>query len=150
MDGGADPDDRHDFPGGFAGDAHSAFTQNGRTATEEDVFAWTSSLLSLRAAHPTLKTGLEQNLVADSDVFAFVRSSDQAGCSADHKKERYLVVANKAQQSKLVVIPEGETALEGCTEFRALMPTDAAAPLTREGKLQIEEPAESMTLYEAR
>jgi glycosidase len=150
MDGGPDPDDRHDFPGGFAGDTHSAFTQTGRTATEEDVFAWTSSLLSLRAAHPALKTGLEQNLVADSDVFAFVRSSDEAGCSSDHKKERYLVIANKAQQSKLVVIAESETALEGCTEFRALMPGKAAAPLFSEGKLQIEEPAQSMTLYEVR
>ena len=150
MPGGADPDDRRDFPGGFAGDTHSAFTQNGRSADEESVFAWTSGLLSLRAAHPALETGLEQNLVADSDVFAFVRSSDEAGCSADHKKERYLVVANKAQQSKLVAIPVSETALDGCTEIRALMPAKAPAPLLSEGKLQIEEPAESMTLYEMR
>ena len=89
-------------------------------------------------------------VVADSDVFAFVRSSEEAGCSSDHKKERYLVIANKAQQSKLVVIPESETALEGCTEFRTLMPAEAADPLIREGKLQIEEPAQSMTLYEVR
>ena len=116
---------------------------------QKNVFAWTSSRLSLRAAHPALKTGLEQNLVADSDVFAFVRSSEEAGCSSDHKKERYLVIANKAQQSKLVVIPESETALEGCTEF-PLMPAEAADPLIREGKLQIEEPAQSMTLYEVR
>jgi len=60
------------------------------------------------------------------------------------------VIANKAQQSKLVVIPESETALEGCTEFRTLMPAEAADPLIREGKLQIEEPAQSMTLYEVR
>jgi glycosidase len=150
MPGGADPDDRHDYPGGFAGDIHTGFTRNGRTATEEDIFAWTSSLLTLRAAHAALKTGLEQNLVADTDVFAFVRSSEEAGCSADHKKERYLVVANKSQESKFVEISENETALEGCTDFRALMPSRATAPLFSGGKLKIEEPAESMTLYEVR
>ena len=32
MPGGEDPDNRHDFPGGFAGDAHNAFTKAGRTA----------------------------------------------------------------------------------------------------------------------
>jgi len=35
MDGGEDPGNRHDFPGGFAGDAHNAFTKAGRTATEK-------------------------------------------------------------------------------------------------------------------
>jgi len=30
------------------------------------------------------------------------------------------------------------------------MPAEAADPLIREGKLQIEEPAQSMTLYEVR
>jgi len=62
MDGGEDPGNRHDFPGGFAGDAHNAFTKAGRTATEEDVFAWTSGLLKLRASYPALQTGIEQNL----------------------------------------------------------------------------------------
>jgi glycosidase len=39
MTGGEDPDNRHDFPGGFAGDAHNAFSGAGRTAAEDSVFA---------------------------------------------------------------------------------------------------------------
>ena len=68
MEGGKDPDNRRDFPGGFPGDAHSAFTRHGRTATEQSIFAWTSGMLALRASHPALETGLEQDLFADDDV----------------------------------------------------------------------------------
>jgi glycosidase len=50
MTGGEDPENRHDFPGGFPGDSHDAFSQTGRTATEQDLFAWISGMLALRAS----------------------------------------------------------------------------------------------------
>ena len=147
MPGGADPDDRHDFPGGFAGDAHSAFTQAGRNANEQEVFAWTSGLLSLRSAHPALKTGLEQNLFSDEDGFAFVRGVSGSGCSQSSSEDKLLIVVNKAQQTKPIDIPLEETALAGCTQFHAESPTSEQAPVIREGKLHLEEPAESMTVF---
>jgi glycosidase len=150
MPGGEDPDNRHDFPGGFAGDAHSAFTKAGRTATEEEVFSWTSGLLALRAAHPALQTGIEQNLFADADVFAFVRATDAAGCTPDHSTERLLIVVNKAAQSKPAELPLEDTALAGCTEFHATAVATGSAPLVSGGNLHVEEPAESMTVYEVR
>jgi glycosidase len=150
MPGGEDPDDRHDFPGGFAGDTHSAFTKAGRTAGEEDVFAWTSGLLALRTAHPALETGLEQNLFADENIFAFVRSPDGSGCSADHAKERFLIVVNKGPRSRLVELSAGETALAGCVEFHAMAPAEGRLPVVSGEKLDIEEPAESMTVYEVK
>jgi glycosidase len=113
MTGGEDPDNRHDFPGGFQGDAHNAFTKAGRTATEEEIFSWTSGLLKLRATYPALQTGIEQNLFADEDVFAFVRSPDEAGCAPDHSIGRLLIVVNKAERSKVVDLPVEETALTG-------------------------------------
>jgi neopullulanase len=150
MPGGRDPDDRHDFPGGFKGDAHDAFTKAGRTATEEDVFAWTAGLLALRAKHPALQTGMEQDLIADENVFAFVRSPDGGGCSADHSKEHFLVVVNKAQRSVPVTLPMDETALAGCVGFVSLPPAAGTQPVVGDGKLRIEEPAESLTVYEVR
>ena len=150
MAGGEDPDNRHDFPGGFQGDAHNAFTKAGRTATEEEVFNWTSGLLALRSAHRALQTGIEQNLFADADVFAFVRATDAAGCTADHSTERLLIVVNKAVQSKPADLPLEDTALAGCTEFHATAAASGAAPVVSGGKLHVEEPAESMTVYEVR
>jgi hypothetical protein len=38
-------------------------------------------MLALRASHAALKTGVEQDLFADDDGFAFVRSLDMNGCS---------------------------------------------------------------------
>jgi glycosidase len=150
MTGGADPDDRHDFPGGFAGNAHSAFTPASRTATEQEVFAWTSSLLALRSSHPALKTGLEQNLFSDENGFAFVRAVKDSGCSQNSNEDKLLIVINKAKQSKPIDLPLEETALAGCTQFHAASPASEVTPVIREGKLHIEEPAESMTVFTAR
>ncbi|MGA2537768.1 MAG: alpha-amylase family glycosyl hydrolase [Terracidiphilus sp.] len=150
MEGGKDPDNRRDFPGGFAGDAHNAFTKAGRTAVEQEVFAWTSNLLALRAGRAPLQTGIEQNLFANGDVFAFVRAPSAAGCAADHATERFLIVANKAKQSRQIQLNTEETALADCTEFRALQPTAGLGSAAGAAKLQIEEPAESITVFEVR
>jgi glycosidase len=148
MQGGADPDNRRDFPGGFPGDARSAFIQSSRTAQEEEVFAWTSGLLKLRATHPALQTGIEQNLFADENLFAFVRSPDEAGCAPDHTTDRLLIVVNKAVTSKVIELPMEETALAGCAEFQASEPTNGIAPAISGGKLRIEEPAQSITVVD--
>lgn len=147
MSGGKDPDNRHDFPGGFAGDTHNAFTKAGRTATEQQVFAWTSGLLALRAKQSTLQTGLEQNLFADEDVFAFVRMPVVAGCSADHSTERFLIVANKGRQSRKIQLNTEGTALARCTEFRAVQATAGMASVAGAAKVEIEEPADSITVF---
>ncbi len=147
MPGGRDPDDRRDFPGGFASDSQNAFTQAGRTAAQQDIFAWNSGLLALRASHPALETGLEQNLYAGSDVFAFVRSPGSAGCGPDHAAERMLIVVNKAQHKESIDLPMEGTALAGCRDFNAVVPAKAEEPVAGEGKLHIEEDAESITIF---
>ena len=147
MPGGKDPDDRRDFPGGFDGDAHSAFTPEGRTPAQQDIFAWSSGLLALRAAHPALETGLEQDLLANNDVFAFVRAQDSAGCGPDHASERMLIVVNKGQHQESIDVPTEGTALAGCREFRAMDPAHGDVPVAGGGKLHIEEEAESITIF---
>jgi glycosidase len=148
MLGGDDPDNRHDFPGGFAGDAHNAFTRASRTPNEQDVFAWTAGLLALRSAHPELQTGIEQNLFADADIFAFVRATADTGCSPDHSSIRLLIVVNKAPHTSNVDLPVAESALQDCVQFSVKSPTTGAVPVLSNGKLHIEEQAESMTVYQ--
>jgi glycosidase len=152
MVGGADPDNRHDFPGGFSGDAHNALTQAGRAAAEQDVFAWTSGLLTLRLQHPSLQTGIEQNLFSDEDAFVFLRTPQDAGCShedaADPARTRFLVVVNKGKTSKQLDLAMEDTALAGCTRFHPALPAAGGTPTVHDGKLSIEEPAESMTVFE--
>jgi len=150
MKGGPDPDNRHDFPGGFAGDTHNAFTKAGRTDTEEKIFSWTSGLVALRTSHPELQSGIEQNLFADEDAFAFVRTPDPQGCSPDHTKEQLLIVANKSARDKVVEFPIEDTTLAGCTSFRLASPTAGNVPSLTGRTLRMDEPAESITVYEVR
>ena len=48
MEGGDDPDNRRDFPGGFTSSSHDAFTAAGRTQGEQEMFAWAAGLFHLR------------------------------------------------------------------------------------------------------
>jgi glycosidase len=150
MAGGEDPDNRHDFPGGFTGDVHNAFSASGRTPVEQEVFAWTAGMLALRRAHAVLQQGIEQNLAATDDVFAFVRAPGEQGCSPDHSQERVLVVANKASQARSIELRMDDTALSGCTEFEPMEPPSGAALKLDGATLHIDEAAESMTLYRVR
>ena len=154
MTGSADPDNRHDFPGGFSGDAHNAFMQSGRTAQEQDIFEWTSGMLTLRASHTVLQTGIEQNLFADDDSFAFVRTLDASGCSGSSKPAtadaRVLIVVNRANKPKSIDLPMDGTTLAGCTQFTAEAPATGTTPTASGSKLHIEEAPESMTVYEVR
>lgn len=150
MAGGADPDNRQDFPGGFPGDAHNAFTAAGRTAAQQELFRWTSGLLAYRAAHGELQTGIEQNLFADADAFAFVRAEDATGCARQGSAERLLIVVNKAAESRVVTLPEKGTALAGCAHFHAASAADGPIPQVENGNVRITEPAKSMTVYAVR
>jgi glycosidase len=152
MPGDKDPDNRHDFPGGFATDSRSAFTKAGRIATEEEVFAWTSGLLALRAKYPAAQTGAEQNILASGDIFAFARTPENTGCSSDHTadlaKARLLMVVNKSQHNRTFELPVEETILDGCAQFLPLEPATGTAPVLSNGKLHFQVTAESMTVYE--
>lgn len=76
LAGGDDPDDRRDFPGGFPGDQHNAFTREGRTTTEQDVFSHVQMLLRLRREHPALRTGAQKHVAVGDKYYAFTREAD--------------------------------------------------------------------------
>ena len=74
MPGGPDPDNRRDFPGGFAGDARNAFTKEGRTAVENEVFEHLKLLIKLRADFPALRRGTLLQLYDEEQQTAYVRA----------------------------------------------------------------------------
>jgi neopullulanase len=124
MQGGEDPDNRRNFPGGFrdAKDAkENAFVSAGRTPLEQETFAWASTLFIFRKQHMVLQTGEQQNIFADDSAFAFIRTPDASrGCSGDDqdaKAERFLIVINKSAQPRQLSINTQETAAEGCLRF---------------------------------
>jgi glycosidase len=77
MPGGPDPDNRRDFPGGFPGDAKNAFSQNGRTAQENEVFDHLAKLGDIRKQLEPLRRGRSLDLVDEEQQFAFARLTDK-------------------------------------------------------------------------
>jgi glycosidase len=78
MRGGADPDNRRDFPGGFAGDPQNAFLAASRTSEQQDVFAHLQRLTRLRAARPELRRGAVRNLLVGEQQWAYARVLGEA------------------------------------------------------------------------
>ena len=73
MRGGHDPDNRRDFPGGWAEDKHSAFTKEGRTVEEQKMFEWTRDWINLRRKNPALKIGKTIDRFYDNEVCVMQR-----------------------------------------------------------------------------
>ena len=78
MPGGADPDNRRDFPGGFPGDARNAFTAGGRTAEENDVWNHLAKLGALRKELEPLRRGRSLDLLDEEQQYAYARLTDKA------------------------------------------------------------------------
>jgi glycosidase len=85
MPGGGDPENRRDFPGGFPGDAHDAFTPNGRTADEQAVFAHVQKLLRLRASRADLRTARMEHLLVSEQQYVFRRGRTVVALNNDTK-----------------------------------------------------------------
>jgi neopullulanase len=74
MTGGHDPDNRKDFPGGWAEDKTNKFTKDGMTADEQEMFEWTRDWIKLRKDNLAFRRGKTTDLYYDNDVYVFERS----------------------------------------------------------------------------
>ena len=109
MEGKEDPDNRRFFPA-------RAFTNEGRTLKEQEMFDWTRSWIRLRREQAALRNGRTIDLFYDDDAYVFARRQDN---------ETVIVAFNRLNQEKRVTIPAGAIGLmkDGVT----LMPLIGAA-----------------------
>lgn len=64
---------RKDFPGGFPGDDHNAFTAEGRTPEENDMFTWLSRLLHWRQGNDVITNGSQTQFIPYNGVYVIAR-----------------------------------------------------------------------------
>ncbi len=64
---------RKDFPGGFAGDTHNAFTAEGRTRAENAMFTWLSKLLHWRQGNDVIVKGKQTQFIPYNGVYVVAR-----------------------------------------------------------------------------
>ena len=64
---------RKDFPGGFPGDTHNAFTADGRTRAENAMFTWLSRLLHWRQGNDVVVKGTQKQFIPYNGVYVVAR-----------------------------------------------------------------------------
>jgi glycosidase len=124
MKGGEDPDNRHDFPGGFAAEGskqNDAFVASGRTPEEEAMYAWVAKLGALRKEHVALACGGEQVLASNDDWMVYLRDGARGVkgvCGVGTvPAERWVVAihrAGKTEKDASLEVKLGQTWAEGC------------------------------------
>ena len=67
---------RKDFPGGFPGDTHNAFTREGRTQAEQQMFGWLSRLLHWRQGNQVITRGTMKQFIPYNGVYVIARQLD--------------------------------------------------------------------------
>jgi glycosidase len=138
MTGGNDPDNRHDFPGGFPGDPRDAFTAGGRTPAQQAIFAHVERLLRVRKENPALRGGRLWDIAWSRECFAYARVS--AG-------ERVLAVFNAGRRTHSLAIAFGATPLSGTKTLTPLL--SGATVAVKDDKVKITLPAAGFALYRA-
>lgn len=96
LPGGGDPDNRRDFPGGWAEDQRNAFESAGRTSNEERVHAHVKKLLALRRELEPLRRGKLVQLNSDQHTSAFARVTKDTGV---------VVAFNNSDQTQTIHTP---------------------------------------------
>src|ERR1700733_3925756 len=139
MPGGNDPDNRRDFPGGFPGDPHNAFTAGGRTAEQQDVFAYVQALLALRQSHAALRTGKQWHIGWGDTYYAFLRELPE---------EKLVVVYNNASKAQTLDIPVENTPLETAQQLQPVFGNSSAELVG--GKVRVSLPALTLCVFSVR
>ena len=126
MPGGNDPDNRRDFPGGWAADARNAFEASGRTEVEQSVWSHVQALLKVRAERADLRRGMTENLVVGEQTYVYRRG-------------RTVIAINNGTTPVTVNLPAmslGADILKAC-----------AAPTTEAGGLSLTIPARTSCVF---
>lgn len=67
---------RKDFPGGWKADAHNAFTEKGRTETENEAFNFIKKLANWRKGSEAIAIGTLTHFVPDNNTYVYFRYTD--------------------------------------------------------------------------
>lgn len=84
---------RFDFPGGWQNDKRNAFTTEGRTAQENEIFKYTKTLLNYRKNNSVLQSGKMKQFIPENGVYVYARYNS---------KKTVLVIANNTNEEKLL------------------------------------------------
>ena len=102
---------RFDFPGGWKEDKRNAFTAEGRTASENEVFDYMKTLLVYRKNNPVLQNGLMKQFIPENGLYVNFRYND---------KNTIMIITNNNEQEKELDVNRFKEMLEGKKEGKEI------------------------------
>jgi neopullulanase len=135
MAGGGDPDNRRDFPGGWREDARNAFTEEGRTREQQELFSYVQGILKLRHEHVALSSGRLWHLFSDESSYVIARESEE---------ERVLVIFNNSK-ARAIDASLRDTPLQGFASATRLF-GEAGVKLAGT-EAHIDAPTQSLSIF---
>ncbi len=143
MTGGHDPDNRRDFPGGFAGDAVDKFTKAGRTADEQKMFENIQTWIKIRKESEALKSGGTIDLNYNEDVYNFARQT---------KNKTIIVGVNRSSETRYIEFQESVLKLDGRRTVYSPNGTGLDINISnysaRDGSVKLPIPPKNMVVYD--
>lgn len=136
MAGGGDPDNRRDFPGGWVEDQSNAFTRQGRTPAQQQIFAYVQTILRLRQTHDALRGGKLWHLASDDTSYVYLRESEE---------ERLLIAVHNGARPRSLTVSFEDTPAASATGITPLF-GDAQADLAGPA-LKLVLPAHSLSIF---
>ncbi len=82
---------RFDFPGGWGADKRNAFTTEGRTSAENEVFNYLRKLLNYRKSNPVLQNGKMKQFIPENGIYVNFRYNNE---------KTILIIANNNHEIK--------------------------------------------------
>ena len=103
----SDGDVRKDFPGGFPDDSRNAFTAEGRTKAENDIFNWLSNILHWRKGNDAIIRGSQTQFIPWKGVYVVARR---------YNGRVVMTVINGTKKNAVLEINRYRELLSGCAE----------------------------------
>ncbi len=131
MKGGASHVElRADFPGGWKEDTRSAFTAEGRTEEENDLFNFTRKLLNLRKEHKELVDGrfIQYSPTYQRNIYKYLKLGNE---------NRYLMIVNGHEEAQEVDLSDLAPYLKDVSSFKDLL-SDRRVVLDQDDKVKME------------
>ena len=119
---------RKDFPGGFPGDAQNAFSAEGRTPAQNDMFNWLSALLHWRQGNDVIIKGKMTQFIPKDGIYVIART---------YKGRHAMTIINGTDQPRAMNLERYREVIGGATVARDV-PTGQTVSLT-EGVLTLPE-----------
>jgi glycosidase len=140
MTGPDEPTTRKDFPGGFPGDTRNAFSKQGRTAAEQDVFEHVRKMARLHAELEPLRRGALLNLHVSAQQYAYARTTERSSV--------IVVINNDTKAANVEFDVSSARLADGTTLTDRLDVTQDTR--VRDGKLKVSLPARSASVLTVR